>query len=137
MFSVHKGHSVPLGIFMLYRASAGAQTKAAAAAINCSSGQKRKVNQCCFFFFFSPAHCLLSLDGSAKPRPRPSGSEAVCLTSHRSCLRSGFLRGCGAARLASALRSSSTQSLSQEPLFVFCLLIGSCFVLPLAAPHLA
>lgn len=45
LVSVHKGHSVQLGIFMLYRALAGVQTKPATAAINCSSGQKRKVNQ--------------------------------------------------------------------------------------------
>lgn len=120
---------------MLYRASAGAQTKAAAAAINCSSGQKRKVNQCCFF---SP--CSLSTFTG-----RIGQTEAVSL----------WLRGCllnipslvFMFRFPSGLQICASRFCfafvldwefqSRRSLCFRCLLIGSCFVLPLAAPDLA
>lgn len=112
---MHKGHTVQLCIFMLYRAGASCTNKASNGNDKLLTGTiaASKSDVWSVLFFFFPAHRLLSPDRFVKLCCCLSGTGVVYLTSHCGCLCFNFLRGVD-PRVSLLLVLSSTSGSSGQ-----------------------
>lgn len=117
LVSMHKGHTVQLCIFMLYRAGASCTNKASNGNDKLLTGtiaaSKSDVWSVLFFFFFSCSSSTFARQICQTVLLSLSGTGVVYLTSHCGCLCFNFLRGVD-PRVSLLLVLSSTSGSSGQ-----------------------